>query len=115
MHEFLLEALPVAEITIIKRDFDLLRKLIPNITNDVQTQMIPYSALFCYEALTYFKKHNVSVDITQTSKYSIKDMPQWGQSTLQISYRKVESCRGYGGQTQERYFEYDFTKVGLLH
>lgn len=74
MHELLMTALPVAEITIIKRDFDLLRKLILNITNDVQMQMVPYSALFCYEALTYLKKHAPSVDIEQTSKYSIKDI-----------------------------------------
>lgn len=76
MHELLMAALPVAEITIIKRDFDLLRKLIPNITNDVQTQMVPYSALFCYEAMVYLKKHEPSIDIVQTSKYSIKDIRQ---------------------------------------
>lgn len=58
MHELLMAALPVTEITIIKRDFDLLCKLIPNITNDVQTQMIPYYALFCYEAITYLKKYD---------------------------------------------------------
>ena len=47
MHDLLMTALPVAEITIIKRDFDLLRKLVLNLTSDVQTQMVPYSALFC--------------------------------------------------------------------
>ena len=76
MHELLMAALPIAEITIIKRDFDLLRKLTPNITNDVQTQMIPYSALFCYEAMVYLKKHEPSIDIAQTSKYSIRDVRQ---------------------------------------
>lgn len=103
MHEFLLEALPVAEITIIKRDFDLLRKLIPNITNDVQTQMIPYSALFCYEALTYFKKHNVSVDITQTSKYSIKDMRQKAKF-FDLSVNKLVQSINNVDTMQDKYF-----------
>lgn len=76
MHELLMAALPVTEITIIKRDFDLLCKLIPNITNDVQTQMIPYYALFCYEAITYLKKYDPTIDIIQTSQYSIKDIRQ---------------------------------------
>ena len=76
MTELLSMALPLAEISIIKRDFDLLRKLIPNLTNDVQTQMIPYTALFCYEAMAYLKKHDPSIDIKQTSRYSIKDIRQ---------------------------------------
>lgn len=53
MTELLKMALPLAETSIIKRDFELLRKLIPNITNDVQTQMVPYSDLFCYEAIVH--------------------------------------------------------------
>jgi len=76
MNELLMIALPVAEITIMKRDFDLLRKLVPNLTDDVQTQMVPYSAMFCYEAMTYLKKYDSSIDIEQTSKYSIKDIRQ---------------------------------------
>lgn len=76
MNELLMTVLPVAEITIMKRDFDLLRKLVPNLTDDVQTQMVPYSAMFCYEAMTYLKKYNSSIDIEQTSKYSIKDIRQ---------------------------------------
>ena len=76
MQELIAAALPFAEISIIKRDFDLLRKLIPNLTNDVQTQMIPYTALFCYEAMAYLKKHDTSIDMKQTSRYSIKDIRQ---------------------------------------
>lgn len=56
MIEIFKTALPLAEIAIIKRDFDLLRKLLPSLTSDVQTQMVPYSALFCYEAMVYLKK-----------------------------------------------------------
>lgn len=76
MNELLMKALPVAEITIMKRDFDLLRKLMINLTSDVQTQMVPYSALFCYEAMAYLKKYDSSIDIEQTSNYSIKDIRQ---------------------------------------
>lgn len=76
MSDILMTALPLAEITIMKRDFDLLRKLVPNLTNDVQTQMVPYTALFCYEAIQYIKKRDPSVDIEQTSRYSVKDIRQ---------------------------------------
>ena len=76
MHNLLMTALPVAETTIIKRDFDLLRKLVLNLTSDVQTQMVPYSALFCYEAISYLKAHDPSIVMEQTSKYSIKDIRQ---------------------------------------
>ena len=76
MDELLSTALPVAEIIIIKRDVDLLSKLIQSLTPDVQIQLLPYSALFCYEALTYFKKNNPSISIKQKSKYSIKDIRQ---------------------------------------
>ena len=76
MDKLLSTALPVAEITIIKRDFDLLYKLIPSLTHDVQMQMVPYSALFCYEALTYLNSHGASVSFDQKSRYSIKDIRQ---------------------------------------
>lgn len=74
MIEIFKTALPLAEIAIIKRDFDLLRKLLPSLTSDVQTQMVPYSALFCYEAMVYLKKYYPSICVEQTSKYSIKDI-----------------------------------------
>ena len=76
MAELLETALPFAEMIIIKRDFDLLRKLLQSLTADVQTQMVPYSALFCYEAMVYLKKYNPTFCLEQTSKYSIKDIRQ---------------------------------------
>ena len=76
MHELLKKALPIAEITIIKRDFDFLRKLLLNLTNDILAQMVPFTALFCYEAISYFKKYNPSISTEQTSQYSIKDIRQ---------------------------------------
>ena len=76
MNEALMVAIPAAEIIIIKRDFDLLRKLIPSLTDDVQMQMVPYTALFCYEAISYLQKHDPSIIIEQESRYSIKDVRQ---------------------------------------
>lgn len=76
MNDVLTTVIPVAEITIMKRDFDLLRKLVFNLTSDVQTQMIPYTALFCYEAINYMQKRGLPIVIKQTSRYSIKDIRQ---------------------------------------
>lgn len=104
MRELLMAALPVAEITIIKRDFDLLRKLIPNITNDVQAQMVPYSALFCYEAMTYFKKHDPSVNIAQTSKYSIEDIRQKAK-LFDLSVNKLIQSVNKVDTMQDEYFK----------
>ena len=76
MEELLMTVLPLAEITIIKRDLDLLRKLVLNLTPDVQTQMVPYSAMLCYEVISYLKKFNPSIKVEQTSRYSMKDIRQ---------------------------------------
>ena len=70
------KALPMAEMTIIKRDFDLFKKLALSLTPDIQTQLVPYSALFCYEVIGYLNKNGADIDIEQTSKYSIKDIRQ---------------------------------------
>ena len=67
-------ALPLAEMTIIKRDFDIFKKLALSLSPDVQTQLVPYSALFCYEIIEYLNKNGQQVDIEQTSRYSIKNM-----------------------------------------
>ena len=69
-------ALKMAEITIIKRDFDLLRKLITTLKAETQFQLIPYTALLCSEAIDYISRENEEVDIEQTSRYSIKDIRQ---------------------------------------
>ena len=68
--------LPVAELLIIKRDFDLLKKIATQLQPEVQLQLTPYTALFCYEAYEYLKKHGQPVEIEQTSRYSIKDIRQ---------------------------------------
>ena len=69
-------ALPLAEMTIIKRDFDIFKKLALSLSSDVQTQLVPYSALFCYEIIEYLNKNGQQVDIEQTSRYSIKEIRQ---------------------------------------
>lgn len=76
MDERLLLALPVAEMLIIKRDFDLLIKIATQLPPEVQTQLTPYTALFCYEAIEYLRSKGQSVEIEQTSRYSIKDIRQ---------------------------------------
>ena len=56
MDDLLNRALAVAEILIIKRDFDLLIKIATQLPAEIQTQLTPYTALFCYEAIEYLKK-----------------------------------------------------------
>lgn len=68
------KALKLAEITIIKRDIDVLRKLVIVLKPDTQLQLIPYTALICSEAINYLSKSNGKIDIEQTSRYSIKDI-----------------------------------------
>lgn len=77
MQELLLTALPMAEMLIIKRDFDLLKKIALQMKPELQMQLTPYTALFCHAAIEYLnKKGNTAVDIEQTGKYSIKDIRQ---------------------------------------
>ena len=47
MDDLLSRALSVAEILIIKRDFDLLIKIATQLPAEIQTQLTPYTALFC--------------------------------------------------------------------
>lgn len=70
------KVIPMAEMTIIKRDFDLFKKLALSLTPDIQTQLVPYSALFCYEVIEYLNKNGADIDIEQTSNYSIKGIRQ---------------------------------------
>lgn len=76
MEEKLTSALQIAELLIIKRDFDLMKKIATQIPPEVATQLTPYTALFCYEIIEYMKKNGQDIDIEQTSRYSIKDIRQ---------------------------------------
>ena len=46
----------MAELLIIKRDFDLLKKIATLFKPELQMQLIPYTALFCYEVIDYLNK-----------------------------------------------------------
>ena len=74
--EVLKTALPLAEMTIIKRDFDLLQKVFSALSSQVNTYLTPYLALFCYEVIGYINRQGTDIRIEQTSRYSIKDMRQ---------------------------------------
>ena len=69
-------AIPLAEVTIIKRDFDLLKKIMLSLPHELAVQMVPYSALFCYEVSQYLNDHGQTVEFEQTGRYSIKDIRQ---------------------------------------
>ena len=66
----------MAELLIIKRDFDLLKKIATLFKPELQMQLIPYTALFCYEVIDYLNKKGQQIEITSTSRYSIKQIRQ---------------------------------------
>ena len=76
MSDKLSTVLPLAELTIIKRDFDLLKKIMLSLPHELAVQMVPYSALFCYEVSQYLNDHGQAVEFVQTGRYSIKDIRQ---------------------------------------
>lgn len=76
MSKILSVVLPLAELTIIKRDFNLLKKIMLNLPHELAVQMVPYSALFCYEVSQYLNDHGQAVEFEQTGRYSIKDIRQ---------------------------------------
>ena len=76
MSDKLSTVLPLAELTIIKRDFDLLKKIMLSLPHELAVQMVPYSALFCYEVSQYLNDHGQAVEFEQTGRYSIKDIRQ---------------------------------------
>lgn len=76
MSDKLSTVLPLAELTIIKRDFDLLKKIMLSLPHELAVQMVPYSALFCYEVSQYLNDHGQIVEFEQTGRYSIKDIRQ---------------------------------------
>lgn len=69
-------AIQMAELLIIKRDFDLLKKIATQLKPELQMQLTPYTALFCYEVLDYLSKQGQQIDLTSSSRYSIKQIRQ---------------------------------------
>ena len=76
MENTLLEkVLPVAEMLIIKRDVDLLKKMATPKANPVfMLHIMPYVAMVCYEAVKYMNIKGASIIISQRSKFSLKDV-----------------------------------------
>ena len=68
--------LHMAELLIIKRDFDLLKKIAIQLKPELQMQLTPYTALFCYEVLDYLNKQGQQIELASTSRYSIKQIRQ---------------------------------------
>lgn len=69
-------AIQMAELLIIKRDFDLLKKIATQLKPEIQIQLTPYTALFCYEVLDYLSKQGQQIELTSSSRYSIKQIRQ---------------------------------------
>lgn len=68
--------LPMAELLIIKRDFDLLSKIATQMKQEFQIQLIPYTALLCHEVVEYLSNRGNPIIVEETSRYSIKDIRQ---------------------------------------
>jgi hypothetical protein len=74
--DLLEDALSMAELLIIKRDFDLLAKIATQMRSELQIQLTPFTALFSYEVVCYLNQKGQPVDMEQTSIYSIEDVRQ---------------------------------------
>lgn len=103
MSDMLSLTLSLAELTIIKRDFDLLKKIILSLSPELVTQMIPYSALFCYEGIQYLNANGQAVKIENTGRYSIKDIRQKAKF-FDLSVNKLLQCIENVDTLQNDYF-----------
>ena len=117
MSDSLNPSIKLAELLIIKRDFDLLVKLTRSLCAEVKTNIMPYCSLFCCEAITYFNKTIRKVDISQTSKYSVKDMRQkakfFDYKTTKKFFQSIEST----DKLQNDFFidQMTFSQLGILN
>ena len=107
MGEELNSVIQTAELVIIKRDFDMLKKLVPQLPNEVQTQLTPYIALFCHEVLEYLEKRGYGIELESTSSYSIKDIRQ-KTKFFDLSLKKLFQCVENVDRLQNEYF------IGLM-
>ena len=67
-------AIPVAELYILKRDCEIVKKFSQSKNPIIMVALIPFVSLFCFEALDYFKKKDAPIAFEQSSRYSIKDV-----------------------------------------
>ena len=103
VNELLGSILPMAETLIIKRDFDSLRKIVSHLSAGVQTQIVPYSALFCYEIIEYLNRHGNNIEVEQTGRYSIKDIRQKAKF-FDLSINKLLQNVANVDEMQNEYF-----------
>ena len=103
MNDLLKHVLPLAELTIIKRDFDILKKIAFQMKPELQLQLIPYTALFCYGAIEYLNNNGYEISIEQTSKYSIKEIRQKAKF-FDLRLNKLLQSVNNVDQLQNEYF-----------
>ena len=103
MDEKIAFALQNAELRIIKRDFDLMKKIGTQIQPEVALQLTPYIALYCYEVIEYMKRKGYDIDIEQTSRYSIKDIRQKAKF-FDLSINKLLQSVDNVDNIQNQYF-----------
>lgn len=116
MDEAMSSALQVAELLIIKRDCDLLKKVVVQLPPVVITQFTPFVALFCYEAIEYFNKKGHPIEINQSSRYSIKDIRQKAKF-FNFRLNKLFQCVDNIDYIQNEHFSQllKFPKLGPLN
>ncbi len=72
MNETYESVLDYAELLIVKRDIDILKKFALNLDPLLQYQLLPNLSLICYEVAVWMKQKGYPLQIEQTSKYSMK-------------------------------------------
>lgn len=96
-------AIQMAELLIIKRDFDLLKKIATQLKPELQIQLTPYTALFCYEVLDYLNKHGRQIELASSSRYSIKQIRQKAKF-FDLSINKLLQSVENVDELQNNYF-----------
>ena len=96
-------AIQMAELLIIKRDFDLLKKIATQLKPELQIQLTPYTALFCYEVLDYLNKHGRQIELAPSSRYSIKQIRQKAKF-FDLSINKLLQSVENVDELQNNYF-----------
>lgn len=95
--------LDLAEMLIIKRDIDLLKKLVLNLDPLLQFQLIPNMSLICYETIVWMNRKGYQVDIEQTGRYSMEDVRNKAKF-FDLSFNKVMNSTKNVDSIQNDYF-----------
>ena len=71
------KVMPIAEMLIIKRDVDLLLKMVKESSKPnpiFMMSIIPYAAMVCYEAIQYYECKGAVIEFDQKSRFSLRDI-----------------------------------------